>query len=150
MGTEENKAVVRRFLEDVASGRDVSVAEEVCAPNYVNLAFPGVDIAGLKAMTTAIHAAVGEARSGPLELVAEGDAVFAQFDYSIGGRPPHAYSPAPAEAHTNHRHEAHQLTLNPDSTFPLRLARRPEPPRLAHNNSAKCRLSSAPGRRARL
>jgi hypothetical protein len=32
MGTEENKAVVRRFIENVASGRDVSVADDVLAP----------------------------------------------------------------------------------------------------------------------
>jgi hypothetical protein len=37
----------------------------------------------LKAMTTASHAAVGEARTGSLEMVAEGDAVFARFDYAI-------------------------------------------------------------------
>jgi hypothetical protein len=83
MGTEENKAVGRRFIEDVASGRDVSVAEDIVAPNYVNLAIPGVDVAGLKAMTSAMHAAIGEARIGPLELVAEGDAVFARFDYGV-------------------------------------------------------------------
>jgi hypothetical protein len=47
------------------------------------LAFQGVDIAGLKAMTAALYAAVGEARTGSLELVAEGDAVFAPFDYAI-------------------------------------------------------------------
>jgi SnoaL-like domain len=83
MGTEENKAVVRRFIENVASGRDVSVADDVLAPGYVNLAFEGVDIAGLKAMMAALSAAVGEARTGSLELVAERDAVFARFDYAI-------------------------------------------------------------------
>ena len=49
----------------------------------LGFAFQGVDIAGLKAMTTALHAAVGEARTGSLEMVAEGDAVFARFDYAI-------------------------------------------------------------------
>jgi hypothetical protein len=34
-------------------------------------------------MTTALYAAVGEARTGSPELVAEGDAVFAGFDYAI-------------------------------------------------------------------
>ena len=29
MGTEENKDVVRRFIEDVATGRDVDVADDV-------------------------------------------------------------------------------------------------------------------------
>jgi hypothetical protein len=80
---KENKAVVRRFLENVAAGRDVSVADDVLAPSYVNLAFEGVDIAGVKAMTSALYAVVGEARTGSLALVAEGDAVFARFDYSI-------------------------------------------------------------------
>lgn len=83
MGVEENKAVVRRFIENVVSGRDVSVADEVLAPDYVNLALPDGDIAGLKAISTAVYAAVGEGRIGPLELVAEGDAVVARFDHGI-------------------------------------------------------------------
>jgi SnoaL-like domain len=83
MGAEENKVIVRRFVENVASGRDVSVADDVLAPGYVNLAFDGVDIAGLKAMTAALSALVGEARTSSLEMVAEGDAVFARFDYAI-------------------------------------------------------------------
>jgi hypothetical protein len=83
VGTEENKAVVRRFIEDVASGRDVHVADDVLAPGYVNLAMEGVDIAGLKAMTAGLKAVVGEVRIGELELVAEGDAVFARFGYGL-------------------------------------------------------------------
>jgi SnoaL-like domain len=83
VGTEENKAVVRRFIEDVISGRDVDVADDVLAPGYVNLALEGVDIAGLKAMTSSVKAAVGDARIGDLELVAEGDAVFARLDYGL-------------------------------------------------------------------
>lgn len=70
MGTEDNKAVVRRFMENVASGHDVSVADDVRAPGYVNLAFEGVDVAGLKAMTSALHAVIGEARTSSVELVA--------------------------------------------------------------------------------
>ncbi len=34
-------------------------------------------------MTSALHAVIGEARTSSLELVAEGDAVFARFDYAI-------------------------------------------------------------------
>jgi len=34
-------------------------------------------------MVTALRAAVGEVRIGDLELVAEGDAVFARFDYGL-------------------------------------------------------------------
>lgn len=83
VGTEENKAVVRRFIEDVVTGRDVDVADDVLAPGYVNVAMEGIDITGLKAMTTGLRAAVGEVRIGDLELVAEGDAVFARFDYGL-------------------------------------------------------------------
>jgi len=50
----------------------------------VNVAHEGVDIAGLKAMTTVLYAAVGEARIRRLdELVAEGDAVFARLEYGV-------------------------------------------------------------------
>jgi hypothetical protein len=83
VGTEENKAVVRRFIEDVVSGRDVEVADEVLAPGYVNVALEGLDIAGLKAMTSGLKAVVGEVRISDLELAAEGDAVFARFDYGL-------------------------------------------------------------------
>jgi hypothetical protein len=47
------------------------------------LPFEGVDIAGLKALSTAVYAAVGEALIGSLELVAEGDAVVARFEYGV-------------------------------------------------------------------
>ena len=66
------------------------------------------------------------------------------------GRPPHARSLRPAQAHTNDPQETHQLTLTLPHNL-LRLARRPEPPRLAHTNSAISRLSTRPpGGRARL
>ena len=38
MSTEENKAVVRRFITEVLVGGDVDVADEVLAPNYMNRA----------------------------------------------------------------------------------------------------------------
>ncbi len=63
----------------MVTGRDVAAADEVLAPGYVSIAMEGVDIAGLKAMTAGSRAAVGEVRLGDLELVAEGDAVFARF-----------------------------------------------------------------------
>lgn len=69
-GYRGDKLVVRRFIENAASGRDVSVAHDVLAPSYLNLAFEGIDIAGLKAMTTALHAVIGEARTSSLEMVA--------------------------------------------------------------------------------
>jgi hypothetical protein len=63
VGTEDNKAVVRRFIEDVVTGRDVDVADDE-PPGYGNVAMEGVDITGLKAITTGLRAAVGEVRIG--------------------------------------------------------------------------------------
>jgi hypothetical protein len=39
-------------------------------------------------MTSSLRAAVGEVRIGGLELVAEGDAVFARLDYELRADPP--------------------------------------------------------------
>jgi ketosteroid isomerase-like protein len=83
MGTEENKAVVRRFMNEVLAGGNLDVVDEVLAPNYVNLAMGGADLAGIKAMVTATSAAVREQRFDDEELVADGDAVFARFNYVI-------------------------------------------------------------------
>jgi hypothetical protein len=41
MGTEENKAVVRRFMREVLAGGKLDVVDQVLAPNYVNLARAG-------------------------------------------------------------------------------------------------------------
>jgi len=41
MSTEQNKAVVRRFVEQVLSNMDSAGVDEVFAPEYVNHVFPG-------------------------------------------------------------------------------------------------------------
>jgi predicted SnoaL-like aldol condensation-catalyzing enzyme len=41
MSTEQNKTVVRRFVEQVLSNMDTSAVDEVFAPDYVNHVFPG-------------------------------------------------------------------------------------------------------------
>jgi len=83
MGTEESKAVVRRFMTEVVAGGNLDVADEVLAPNYVNLALGGADLAGIKAMFNATNALLKEQRVDDEELVAEGDAVFARFNYTV-------------------------------------------------------------------
>ncbi len=83
MGTEENKAVVRRFTNEVLAGGNLDVADEVLAPNYVNVALGGADLAALKAMVAATHVAVRDQRFEDEELVADGDAVFARFNYTV-------------------------------------------------------------------
>jgi ketosteroid isomerase-like protein len=85
MGTEENKAVVRRFGDSLTTGHitDHDLLDELLAPNYVNLAMGDADLATFKAMSPAMTSVMKEARMDDLELVAEGDAVFARFNFSF-------------------------------------------------------------------
>jgi predicted ester cyclase len=78
MSTEQNKAVVRRFMTEVLSGRNVGVADEVLAPNYANLS-TGADLAGFKGFLTGIKSALTDIRFDIDDLVAEGDAVVARW-----------------------------------------------------------------------
>ena len=52
------------------------------APNYVNLALGGADVAG-KAMVAPTSAVVREQRFDDAELVAEGEGVFARFNFVV-------------------------------------------------------------------
>jgi len=36
MSTEENKAIARRFFEEVLNQRNVALIDELCSPNYVD------------------------------------------------------------------------------------------------------------------
>ena len=40
MSAEENKAIVRRFIEDVLSGNQVGLVDTMFAPEYVNHLLP--------------------------------------------------------------------------------------------------------------
>jgi len=83
MGTEENKALVRRFMHEVLANGNVDVVDEVLAPDYVNVAMGGADRAGVKAMVAAVDGALKGQRFEDEELVAEGDVVFARFNYFL-------------------------------------------------------------------
>jgi hypothetical protein len=93
MGTVENKAVVSRFMNEVTTGRnfDPELVDELCAPNYVNVALGDADLDGFKAMGAAMLALLKDVRVDDLELVAEEDAVFARFNHT-GVRPTGARS----------------------------------------------------------
>jgi predicted ester cyclase len=78
MSTEQNKAVVRRFITEALTGRNVGLADEVLAPNYVNR-MTGADLAGFKGMLDGMKAALTDVRFDIVDLVAEGDAVVARW-----------------------------------------------------------------------
>ena len=81
MSTEQNKAVVRRFINATLVGGNVDVIDELLAPNYVNRAMGGMDRAGFKAMLPAMGAAVPDRPMEIETLIAEGDAVVARFSF---------------------------------------------------------------------
>jgi len=82
MATEQNKAVVRRWMTEVLQGGDLSVMDEVLGADYVNPAMGGVDRDAMRALLTQLRAA-GSWHFGDIDLVAEGDAVVARFTLEI-------------------------------------------------------------------
>jgi predicted ester cyclase len=78
MSTEQNKAVVRRFMTEVLTGRNLGLADEVLAPDYVNY-MTGADLAAFKAMLSGMSAALSNVRFEIEDLVAERDSVVARW-----------------------------------------------------------------------
>jgi predicted ester cyclase len=76
MGTDENKAVVRRYIEGSAGGT-VDHLDEVLAPGYRSSlpGWPPLDREGDKQMVLAFYAGFPDLRPTIEEQVAEGDRV---------------------------------------------------------------------------
>ena len=83
MSTEQNKAVVRRFMTEVLQGGNLDVLDEVLAPTYVNPAMGGADGAAFKAILTGMAATGIGMRFTIEDLVADGDSVVARFTSEI-------------------------------------------------------------------
>jgi steroid delta-isomerase-like uncharacterized protein len=76
--TERNKAVIRRFVEEVQNGKDFDVYDELNDPDFVNLSSPpGVpaDREGGKVFLQAFAQAYPDATFTVSEMIAEGDQV---------------------------------------------------------------------------
>jgi predicted SnoaL-like aldol condensation-catalyzing enzyme len=83
MSTEENKAVVRRFITEVLEGGNLDTIDEVLALDYVNTAMGVTDLAGFKAVWPSMGALIPSMRLDIVDLVAEGDAVVARVTTEI-------------------------------------------------------------------
>lgn len=83
MSTDQNKAVVRRFITEVLAGGNLDVLDELCGSEYVNRGMGDIDLTTFKAMLPATAAALPERRLDIQDLVAEGDAVVARFRYDL-------------------------------------------------------------------
>ena len=82
MSTEQNKAVVRRFITEVLQGGSLDLLDEVLAPDYVNAAMGNADLAGFRALLTQLRGGAA-LHFDDLELVAEGDATVASFSLEV-------------------------------------------------------------------
>ncbi len=83
MSTDQNKAVVRRFMTEVLQGGKVDLVDELLAPNYVNPAMGGADLAAFKGILAGMAAGGISLRFTIQELVAEGDSVVARLTIEV-------------------------------------------------------------------
>jgi predicted ester cyclase len=82
MSTEQNKAVVRRFMSEFLANGQLAAIDEVLGPSYVNRAL-GADLEAFKGFLPEITA-LPVRRFNIENLVAEGDAVVARFTMEMG------------------------------------------------------------------
>ena len=75
MSTADNKAVVQRFIKEVLSEGNIAAADQLLAPDYVNLGLGGANLAGFKEALVGLKAALPERTFEIENLVAEGDSV---------------------------------------------------------------------------
>ncbi len=82
MSTEQNKAVVRRFIEEVLNNQNIALVGELFAPDYVNHLLPG-GREGFKQFAPMLRSAFPDLKihSSIEHLIAEGDHVVARITY---------------------------------------------------------------------
>jgi len=83
MSTEENKAKVRRVIEEAWNKGDLAVVDELLAPNYV-FHVPGNDFKGpegLKQAVTMYRNALPDLHVAIEDMFAEGDKVACRYTY---------------------------------------------------------------------
>jgi steroid delta-isomerase-like uncharacterized protein len=78
MSAEENKALVRRFVDEVQSRGNIDALDEICSPEFVNhSAPPGVpsNCEGVKQLTAMFRQAFPDSYFTVEDMMAEGDKV---------------------------------------------------------------------------
>lgn len=80
MTPEENKAIVQRYLETAWNKRDVTIVDELVAPDFVQHAAnvpPGSE--GVKKFFQMLYGGIPDARFTLENIIAEGDQVATRF-----------------------------------------------------------------------
>jgi predicted ester cyclase len=75
MSVKENKAVVREFVTKVLMGFDVGMVDKLLAANYVNRGAGNLDLAGFKALLSAMKSAITKQDLEIEDMIGEGDSV---------------------------------------------------------------------------
>ena len=78
MSAEDNKALIRRFVDEVQSAGNIDPVDEICSPGFVNhSAPPGIpaDREGIKIVTAMFRRAFPDSYFTVEDMMAEGDKV---------------------------------------------------------------------------
>jgi steroid delta-isomerase-like uncharacterized protein len=78
MSAEDNKALIRRFVDEVQSGGNIDLVDEICSPEFVNHSAPPripADREGIKIVTAMFRRAFPDSYFTVEDMVAEGDKV---------------------------------------------------------------------------
>jgi predicted SnoaL-like aldol condensation-catalyzing enzyme len=84
MSTKENKAVVRRFIEEILTDQNAALVDELLAPDYVNHMVPG-GREGFKQFFPMLSSAYPDLKlhNSVDHLIAEGDYVVVRITYHV-------------------------------------------------------------------
>ena len=86
MSTEQNKALVRRMIEEIFNRGNMSLADEMLAPDFVDREQlpPGIpnDREGVKVLTTMLRGAFPDFKATIDDILAEGDKVVIRMTWS--------------------------------------------------------------------
>ena len=78
---EENKAVIRRYFDEVMGQEDLAAASELVSADYLNhsLANPAIGFVSLRQRITSLRSAFPDAKITLEDLIAEGEKVIARW-----------------------------------------------------------------------
>jgi steroid delta-isomerase-like uncharacterized protein len=86
MSTEQNKATFRQMVEEVFNGRNISMIDELLAPDFVEREElpPGMprDREGVKMLTAMLHSGFPDFKATINDIIAEGDKVVVRMTWS--------------------------------------------------------------------
>lgn len=98
MSTEDNKAIARRWSEELWSQGNLTVADEIVAPDYIRHdggdSFPARGPEDVKRLVTMVRAMMPDLQIVVEDLIAEGDKVVSHYTavatdtQGFRGRPP--------------------------------------------------------------